>query len=97
MRRNEKGTPSALAMLLYFDFFCQEYHAVCAEAREAERRRLGLYEGMGEGMGEGFSHRQTHKPWSYLDYVVFPIAGTFFGNAPLLQAALAHFRSEKLV
>jgi hypothetical protein len=84
---------SFVVMLLYFIFFYQKYHAVCVEAREAEMRRVGLY----EGMEDGFSHRQTRKPWSYLDYVIFPIAGTIFGSAPLLQAALAHFRSEKLM
>ena len=84
---------SFVAMLFYFVVFYQKYHAVCVEAREAEMRRVGLY----EGMEESFSHRQTYKPWSYMDYVVFPIAGTIFGSAPLLQAALAHFRSEKLV
>jgi hypothetical protein len=84
---------SFVAILFYFVVFYQKYHAVCVEVREAEMRRVGLY----EGMEESFSHRQTYKPWSYMDYVVFPIAGTIFGSAPLLQAALAHFRSEKLV
>lgn len=84
---------SFVAMLLYFVVFYERYHAVCVEAREAEMRRVGLY----DGMQEGFSHRRSHNPLSYLDYIVFPIAGTIFGSAPLLQAALAHFRSEKLV
>jgi hypothetical protein len=85
---------SFVAMILYFVIFYEQYHAVCVEAREAEMRRVGLY----EGMADGFSHRRSQcNPLSYLDYIVFPIAGTIYGSAPLLQAALAHFKSEKLV
>lgn len=84
---------SFVAMLFYFIVFYERYHAVCVQAREAELRRVGQY----DAMVEGFSYRQSQNPLTYLDYVVFPIAGTIFGSAPLLQAALAHFRSAELV
>jgi hypothetical protein len=84
---------SFVVMLLYFILFYERYHAVCIEAREAEMRRVGLY----EGMQENFSHRRSSNLLSYLDFVIFPIAGTIYGSAPLLQAALAHFRTEELV
>jgi hypothetical protein len=83
---------SFIIMLFYFFVFYEDYHHVCVEAREAEMRRVGLY----EEMEDNFSKRRPGEPRTWLDYLLFPVAGSLFGSAPLLHAALAHFWSDRL-
>lgn len=81
-----------LIMVLYFIFFYERYHRVCVEAREAEMKRAGLF----EEMSHTFTHRHPHNPLTWLDYFLFPLAGTIFGGLPLLHAAFAHFWTDRL-
>jgi hypothetical protein len=83
---------SFIIMLFYFFVFYEDYHHVCVEAREAEMRRVGLY----EEMEDNFSKRRPGEPRTWLDYLLFPVAGSLFGSAPLMHAALAHFWSDRL-
>lgn len=80
-------------MTLYFIVFYERYHRACIQARESEMRRAGLY----EELADEFSYRGRFSLTVLLDYVLFPVAGTIFGSAPLLQAIVSHFWTEKLV
>lgn len=84
---------SYFVMVAYFAIFYERYHRVCVEVREFEMRRAGLY----DDMTENFSYRKQSKPVTWLDYLLFPLAGTIFGSAPLFHAALAHFWTDRLV
>ena len=79
-------------MLFYFFVFYEGYHKACVQARESEMKRVGLY----EEMEDNFSKRTKSNPLTWLDYLVFPIAGIIFGSVPLLHAAFAHFFSDRL-
>jgi hypothetical protein len=78
-------------MILYFTFVYEAYHATCIQVREAEMRKAGLHESV------AFSRRRRWRPRTFLDYAVFPIAGTLYGAVPLLQAAIMHFWTTDLV
>ena len=83
---------SFIIMVAYFYFFYERYHRVCVEAREHDMRRAGLY----DNFSENFAHRKPHNPVTWLDYLLFPIAGTIFGSVPLVHAAFAHFWTDRL-
>ena len=83
---------SFIIMMFYFFFVYEAYHRVCVEAREAEMKRVGLY----DEMEDKFSKRRRINPVTWLDYLMFPIAGVLFGSAPLMHAAFAHFWSDRL-
>jgi hypothetical protein len=55
-------------------------------------KRAGLY----DDMTETFCHRKRSKPVIWLDYLLFPLAGTIFGSVPLIHAAFAHFWTDRL-
>ncbi|KIW99725.1 uncharacterized protein Z518_11138 [Rhinocladiella mackenziei CBS 650.93] len=80
-------------MTIYFVIFYERYHQACIQAREKEMKRAGLY----EEMAHEFSYRGRFSLTTLLDYAMFPIAGTIYGSAPLLQAIVSHFWTEKLV
>lgn len=80
-------------MTTYFVIFYERYHSACVQARAREMKRAGLY----EELAHEFSYRKRWSITTILDYVMFPIAGTMFGSAPLLQAIISHFWTEKLV
>lgn len=67
---------SYIVMMAYFAIFYERYHRVCVEAYEFEMRRAGLY----DDMAENFSYRKQSKPVTWLDYLLFPLAGTIFGR-----------------
>jgi hypothetical protein len=83
---------SYIVMVTYFAIFYERYHRVCVEAREFEMKCAGLY----DDMTDNFSHRNRGKPAIWLDYLLFPLAGTIFGSVPLVHAALAHFWTDRL-
>ncbi|KAJ9602457.1 hypothetical protein H2200_013000 [Cladophialophora chaetospira] len=80
-------------MTMYFVIFYEGYHRACIEARASEMKKAGLYE---ELAGE-FSYRRRLSFITMMDYVLFPVSGTVFGSAPLLQAIVSHFWTDKLV
>ena len=81
-----------ITMLLYFATCYERYHRICLEVRESELRASGLY----EDMQHSISRRSPFHPFTWIDYLAFPVAGSFFGSAPLIQAASSHFWTEKL-
>lgn len=83
---------SFLIMVTYFWFFYERYHRVCVEARELEMKHAGLY----DSFSGSFSHRKSRNPVTWLDYLLFPVAGTIFGSVPLVHAAFAHFWTDRL-
>jgi len=90
------GTIRAISfavMVFYFLVCYESYHAACVAAREVEMKRAGLY----EEMAADFSRRTWWHPITWIDYLIFPIAGTIFGSLPLIQASFAHFWSDRLV
>lgn len=81
-----------LTMLFYF-FFCYErYHKVCVDVRTAELKKSGLY----RDIEDQISQRDPWSPITWLDYVIFPVAGLIYGGLPLLHAAFSHFWSVDL-
>ncbi|KAF3156390.1 hypothetical protein EYR41_001197 [Orbilia oligospora] len=81
-----------LTMLFYF-FFCYErYHKVCVDIRTAALKKSGLY----RDIEDQISRRDPWSPLTWLDYVIFPVAGLIFGGLPLLHAAFSHFWSVDL-
>ncbi|KAK6536942.1 hypothetical protein TWF281_001149 [Arthrobotrys megalospora] len=81
-----------LTMLFYF-FFCYErYHKICVDVRTAELKRSGLY----RDFEDQISRRNPRTPLTWLDYVIFPVAGLIYGGLPLLHAAFSHFWSVDL-
>ena len=80
-------------MTIYFVIFYEGYHRACIEARSSEMKKAGLY----EELAEEFSYRKRLSFVTMMDYMLFPVSGTVFGSAPLLQAIVSHFWTEKLV
>ncbi|KAF3911848.1 hypothetical protein AA313_de0208685 [Arthrobotrys entomopaga] len=81
-----------LTMLCYF-FFCYErYHKICVDIRTAELKKSGLY----RDLEDQISRRDPWKPLTWLDYLIFPVAGLIYGGLPLLHAAFSHFWSVDL-
>jgi hypothetical protein len=79
-----------LMVALYLTLY-ENFHRICVNARKAEMKAAGLY----EGMQNSFSHRTL---WSNkLDYIVIPIAAPIFGSLPALQAQMSHFWTLDLV
>jgi len=83
---------SYMIMIGYFAICYERYHRVCVQARAAEMKRAGLFE---ELKGD-FTFRDRLNPVNYLDYVIFPVAGTMYGSVALLHAAFAHFWTDRL-
>lgn len=84
---------SFFLMTMYFVIFYEAYHQACIDARASEMKKAGLY----EELAEEFSYRKRFSFITVMDYVLFPVAGTVYGSAPLLQAIISHFWTEKLV
>ncbi|KAL9111070.1 MAG: hypothetical protein Q9227_004503 [Pyrenula ochraceoflavens] len=80
------------AMILYYFVFYEAFHQACIDAREVEMRRAGLF----EEMEESFARRKKYSPRTWLDYLMFPVAGLIYGSVPLTQAAFSHFWSDRL-
>ncbi|KAF3901546.1 hypothetical protein ABW21_db0201082 [Orbilia brochopaga] len=81
-----------LTMMCYF-FFCYErYHKICVDVRTAELKHAGLY----RDIEDQISQRDPRSPLTWLDYVIFPVAGLIYGGVPLLHAAFSHFWSVDL-
>lgn len=83
---------SFLAMLFYFAGCYERYHRVCVRVREAELIRAGLY----DDMQHAISRRSPYNPITWIDYFIFPIAGSIFGSVPLIHAAFSHFYTDRL-
>jgi hypothetical protein len=69
--------------------FYERYHKICATAREAEMRSVGLADHM------VFSYRNWKK--NFIDYLVFPIVAPLYGSIPAAQAQICHFWTVDLV
>ena len=82
-----------LVMVATFFFGYERYHDACVRIRLAEMKRMGLY----EEMKDDFTFRDRSNPRMWLDYLLFPIAGTIFGAVPLMQAAFTHFWTDQLI
>jgi hypothetical protein len=78
-----------VCMMVFFRLY-ETYHHTCVTAREAEMRRAGLY----DQMQGGFTHR--HWRSNFVDYFVFPVAGTIFGSIPAVVAEISHFYTDRL-
>lgn len=81
---------SILNLAVFFVLY-ERYHYICVSARQEEMIRAGL----AEQMGDSFSYRSFKR--NFLDYCVFPIAGTLFGSIPAVVALVCHFWTLKLV
>lgn len=82
-----------LIMVAYFAFIYTRYHDVCVRSRVAELQRTGLlYDEVAQA-----SYRSPWRLQTWIDYLLFPLAGIIFGAIPLMQASLSHFWGQHLV
>lgn len=81
-----------VTMMFYFVVCYERYHKACVDVRTAELKQSGLY----RDVEDQISKRNPSSPLTWLDYVIFPVAGLIFGGVPLLHAAFCHFWSVDL-
>ncbi len=80
-----------IVLMFVFCFNYEKYHRTCVTGREEDMQRAGLW----DDMQGSFAHRTLKK--NFIDYFVFPIAGTLFGSIPGAVAEVSHFWTNKLV
>lgn len=80
-----------LTLVNLYLYFYESYHLLAVSNREAEMRRVGLY----ERMEDQFAYRSFKKNW--MDYTCMPINGTIFGTIPAVVAEICHLWTDRLV
>ena len=89
---------SYLAMLLYFALIYTRLHRICLQIRHDFLARSNLlHPSTTRCHSYALAPRPTWKAMTWIDYLIFPVAGMLYGAIPLIHAAFAHFVGTSLV
>ena len=93
---------SYLAMILYFTLIYTNLHRVCLQIRHDFLAQSHLINNpttpsISISRSYALAPRSSRNITTWIDYLIFPIAGMLYGAVPLVHASFAHFLGTSLV